>query len=605
MTDFVCGLEKGLPYENMVKAGQSENLEFKWGKKKGVGGKNKEVQFYESYSFDGVDYALYDSVYLYEEEEPEPFIGKLIKIWENANKTKRVKILWFFRPCEIQNYLGAEEVPENELFLASGEGVGLANVNPLEAIAGKCNVTCISKDERNPQPSDKELHMADFIFYRSFDVGQLKISDKINEKVAGIEAKFVFNKTGSHKSDGIVKDNPITKEDKKEGSRNIEVIDKSEVPARFITPDERRYVKENEKCEDGLKRGDVSLESSLVIDRSQNEQTSPKINAGLDGSKARFGVNLGNNAEVEEQIKSLEDLDDDERPLKKVKLNVSTCKLTKGGGKNSDKVSTNKFDGMEKASRKALIKPKSESKHLSQPVERKVGPSTKKPPEMWMLSNAKSTKTYPKNLFSEEDKNDYQTKEVTQRSNVDNMSKWFTKLPWEERMAAAQKRGMLVLIWDLDPGYTSTEVEDIVWHALKLNCTAKMIQHTAISSPHSGEAFIIFRTREAAERALKKLAEGCLLLPNGRPLIGCIGNPAFPGKRPTFHGHLVLTNSRNSLNREREVVSSSHCAQANTIEFEMAMEWHLLQERWDHAWQLLYKKQREELRKLKGCLRSK
>lgn len=29
-------------------------------------------------------------------------------------------------------------------------------------------------------------------------------------------------------------------------------------------------------------------------------------------------------------------------------------------------------------------------------------------------------------------------------------------------------------------------LQDIVWHGLKLYCTAKMIQRTAISSPHSG-----------------------------------------------------------------------------------------------------------------------
>ena len=56
-----------------------------------------------------------------------------------------------------------------------------------EAIAGKCNVVCTSKDSRNPKVSDEELQKADFIFYRAFDVKDLKILDKIEEKVAGIE----------------------------------------------------------------------------------------------------------------------------------------------------------------------------------------------------------------------------------------------------------------------------------------------------------------------------------------------------------------------------------------------------------------------------------
>jgi hypothetical protein len=115
----------------MVEAKKVQNFEFKWGKQRGVGGKKKDVKFYESFSYDGVEYALYDSVYMYEEGETEPYIGKLLKIWENADKTKKVKVLWFFCPREISNYLGDEKTAENELFLASGEGVGSTNVNPL------------------------------------------------------------------------------------------------------------------------------------------------------------------------------------------------------------------------------------------------------------------------------------------------------------------------------------------------------------------------------------------------------------------------------------------------------------------------------------------
>lgn len=117
----------------------AEGLEFKWGKKRRVGGKNKDVQFYESFTYDGDEYCLYDCVLLCDPREPdsgEPFVGKIIKIWEHSNKrakfSKQVKLLWFFKPSEISPYL--EQIPDvlaNELFLASGEGVGLANINPL------------------------------------------------------------------------------------------------------------------------------------------------------------------------------------------------------------------------------------------------------------------------------------------------------------------------------------------------------------------------------------------------------------------------------------------------------------------------------------------
>lgn len=115
----------------------SEGLEFKWGKKKCVGGKKKDVQFYESFIYDGDEYRLYDSVLVGDASEPdstEPFIGMIIKIWEHANKhiPRKVKLLWFFKPSEIAPYLeGVPDVLANELFLASGEGLGLANINQL------------------------------------------------------------------------------------------------------------------------------------------------------------------------------------------------------------------------------------------------------------------------------------------------------------------------------------------------------------------------------------------------------------------------------------------------------------------------------------------
>lgn len=107
------------------------HLEFKWGKKRGVGGPKKDVQFYESFTYDGIDYSLYDCVYLYNEGESEPYIGKLIKIWEQPNHKRKIKVLWFFRPIEILNWLGFHVALENEIFLASGEGAGLVNINPL------------------------------------------------------------------------------------------------------------------------------------------------------------------------------------------------------------------------------------------------------------------------------------------------------------------------------------------------------------------------------------------------------------------------------------------------------------------------------------------
>ncbi|RAL45491.1 hypothetical protein DM860_014880 [Cuscuta australis] len=186
------------------KLDKSEGLEFVWGKKRGVGGKKREVQFYDSFKYDGVQYALHDCVYMHKEGEPEPYIGKLIKIWETADKSKKIKVQWFFRPSEILYHIKDQHFMGNEIFLASGEGIGLSNVNPLEAIAGKCNVVCISEDTRNCQPSEEELKEADYVFYRVFDVARFTLDD-IGDTVGGLEVRFVFNRNESEKASQIVK----------------------------------------------------------------------------------------------------------------------------------------------------------------------------------------------------------------------------------------------------------------------------------------------------------------------------------------------------------------------------------------------------------------
>ncbi|KAL3648022.1 hypothetical protein CASFOL_008990 [Castilleja foliolosa] len=77
--------------------------------------------------------------------------------------------------------------------------------------------------------------------------------------------------------------------------------------------------------------------------------------------------------------------------------------------------------------------------------------------------------------------------------------------PWEIKMKTAHEQGRLVLLQNLDPKYTSGEVEDIVWHAFKDESTAKMVQQSAASNLYSGQAFVIFKSREAVDRVVKKL----------------------------------------------------------------------------------------------------
>ncbi|PNY03718.1 bromo-adjacent-like (BAH) domain protein [Trifolium pratense] len=159
---------------------ESETLKFKWGKMRGKGGKKKDTQFYESFTLDGVDYELFDTVYV-QNGFAEPSIGKIIKIWETptVEKLRKIKVQWFFRPCQISRFLNGVKIYYNELFFACGDGPEVASINSLESIAGKCNVVCISKDPRNPRLSDETVWRAEFVFHRYFDVGKHKILEEL------------------------------------------------------------------------------------------------------------------------------------------------------------------------------------------------------------------------------------------------------------------------------------------------------------------------------------------------------------------------------------------------------------------------------------------
>ncbi|XP_038712041.1 protein ANTI-SILENCING 1-like isoform X2 [Tripterygium wilfordii] len=752
----------------MERVDDGENVEFRWGKKRGIGGKKKDVRFYESFNYDNVEYTLYDCVYLYKEGEPEPFIGKLIKIWETSDKTRRIKVLWFFRPCEILNYLGAEAPLDNELFLASGDGVGLTNINPLEAIAGKCNVVCISKDERNLQPSDEQVRLADFIFYRTFDVGLCEISDKINEKIAGIEDKNTVCGDAIQRADGKARGNAIPRADGVEIDSDENKVSGNAVPraetvilSKKDTLEEHRTLKTQDsltKMKSTLRENygsSVYVESSEIDKRNDlpakisSEKTSlnskAKENADLkvsldkqksipqkaasvgvqsgevtttndrlgntSGEKTNTRLNVNENSEqkassikqkspvgekpssnvavkltekdsdirenMDERATSsfkvdcnrnqgkvckviVNEVDDENKVNSTGNLDILECRPSKRPKldnpvkvfeeKNENHVQNLGHDPKTKASTKGA--PISEEKSKSKPSKTENSSSNKpkveeklpaqsdgklpkatssrqpleeektikpqrvvisqiakiengpfKKPKLDEKHDGKLPKESTKQPLDEENTIDHQVVEANRRPDVDRRN-WFKELPWEERMQTAYKQGTLVLLENLDPAYTSVEVEDIVSRGFKTSCTAKMIQQTAYSSPHFGQALVIFKTKEAAQELVRKLHKGCLLICNERPLVGRIVNPSFPGKQSTFVGHLVIDKLRAQMQREmKEAVSTSHCSQPNTLEYDMAMEWCLLQERWDCTWKKLHQQQGKELEELKSNLK--
>ncbi|XP_010931210.1 protein ANTI-SILENCING 1 isoform X2 [Elaeis guineensis] len=470
----------------------NDDIQFHWGKKRGIGGTKRDCQFYESFTFDNVNYSLYDCVYLSKHGEPEPYIGKILKIWEQLGH-KRVKILWFFRPNEIQNYLGDHTPLETEIFMASGEGVGLSNVNALEAIAGKCCVICTSKDERNRQPSSEELAMADYIFYRTFDVGSYEISEKIADRIADVEVKYLLNWKEDQKpkleanGNGDRKPNIEAKfeavggdqEPEDKSSKKIALVDGSAKPLDMASFEKVRLgEKKTNPLDESLKM------ASPAVPADGNKKAGPQTLGVTRRPDQKWKAEaifeaIGDGDRVP-KFEAIGDGDQrsEEKPSKKMRL-------TDGLAKNLDKASSEKAKLCEK---------KTEALDNSL---KKVSPAVP---------------------ADKDNKADPQTLEVTRRSDADR-SKWFKGLPWEGRMQKAAEQGTLVFIENLDPSYTSSEVEDIIYHALKQSCTARVIPQATFQDPTYGQAYVIFKTKEATDLAVSKINMGCLMLPNGRGMV--------------------------------------------------------------------------------------
>ncbi|KAJ0264168.1 Nucleic acid binding protein [Hirschfeldia incana] len=174
--------------------GREEHPDFKWGLKKAVGRTDKSVSFYESFTYEDIEYRLFDCAYFQIQGQCETSIGKLIRMYETSAGEKKVKVLWFFRPMDIRSYL-RDYVPKwDELFLACGDDPGVYNINDVHTILGKCSVVCLSDDRRNPLPERRELRNARYVFSRTFDTKLKIISADFADAIAGIRVESFFNK---------------------------------------------------------------------------------------------------------------------------------------------------------------------------------------------------------------------------------------------------------------------------------------------------------------------------------------------------------------------------------------------------------------------------
>eukprot|EP00249_Psilotum_nudum_P024075 c29082_g1_i1 orf=551-3115(-) len=174
----------------------------------------------------------------------------------------------------------------------------------------------------------------------------------------------------------------------------------------------------------------------------------------------------------------------------------------------------------------------------------------------------------------------------------------FKQLPWEENISQGLPQGRVLLVSNFSPSFTSFDVCDMLKSVFKGCSDARLIsQRTA--SPY-GKALVIFHNRGLAESAMQEMEEKCLVLTDSnRPLIASVAEPPAPSKVSRFPGHFPLEKfkmSRQHDNEEmRKAVSTSHCSQPNTIEFEMAMEWRQHQEMVQKCWDDLFKRQDDEV----------
>ncbi|XP_062205049.1 protein ANTI-SILENCING 1-like [Phragmites australis] len=506
----------------------SEKIQFSWGKRRGKGGAKMDTQFYDSFTFDNVKYSLYDCVYLFKSGDPEPYIGKIVKIWEQ-NQAKKVKILWFFLPDEIQKYLGGP-VMEKEIFLASGDGIGLADINPLEAIAGKCTVICISKDERNRQPSPSEQAMADYIFYRFFDVRNCTLSDQLPDKITGLEVNLLLNP----------KDEQVT------SIRGATNVDEGLIPT---VPPPQSAVKEEDESpvaaaplsqpavmeEDKIPVAAVSLSQSVVKEDQKPVAASPLSPSVVKKEYQKPPVAIPLSQSV---------IKEDEKPVASTPLPLSAV-----------------MENIPKHTHNA--------------------PSGERPPKKLKLPQEVTVQNMPPAVP------DKRPSELTSRQT--DRSRWF-KIPWDDRLRIADEQGTLVYIQNLDIQFGAADIEELIHEALQLNCIAKPINHPTYDDPNNGKAYAIFRTKSAADRAISEINSG--LVVGGRPLYCSKGLLKVPKPAGTLVGHLSMYNikiTQKQREEQKKAVSTSHCSQPNTIEYDLALDWMLAREKQERKFRILHK----------------
>ncbi|VYS57493.1 unnamed protein product [Arabidopsis thaliana] len=444
-------------------AGGEDNPDFKWGAKRGVGRKDNKVRFYESFTLEGIEYRLFDCAYFYVHGQSETSIGKLVNIYQTSTGEKKVKVIWFFRPIDIQRFLGEYEPQWDELFLACGDEKGVSNINDVETIMGKCNVVCTSDDRRNPRPGTKELRRAKYIFSRTFDTRLRIISEDFADAIAGIGVDKLFNmrrdkqpvKRLNSSAAAITRASPVKSFRPDLGSTKLGKHDNRDAKLMSRTSSLKKVTFLEDRAD------------HVHVKRNPPVNTETTTRGQIPILKTRaFGELYASGSSV------------DAKPSKKRKLILNTPETDDSDGQ-----------GPQSGEKKLIKNPPLVEKAPSQNIEKKS---------------------------------------------------WYKKLLFEDELKPAIEKGRVLLIENLEPSYTSLEVEFLFRQAFKEGVDAKMIPSSPMSSPHSGRALVIFGTTKAADSAMSRLNEDCLMLSGQRALTGSKNVPVEIGRCRSFTGHFNM-----------------------------------------------------------------
>ncbi|KAL6842537.1 hypothetical protein ACP4OV_027381 [Aristida adscensionis] len=521
--------------------GNNEQIQFSWGRCRAKGGQKKDILFYESFTFDNVKYSLYDCVYLFKDGDPDPYVGKIMKMWEQ-NQVKKVKILWFFFPYEIQKYLEGP-LMEKEIFLACGDGVGQSDINPLEAIAGKCAVICISKDERNRQPSPREQAMADYVFYRFFNVKSCTLSDELPEKIGGLEVNVLLNPKDEQFTS--IPDPEVRGVTHNTDQRLVATVP---CPQQVVKKEHERLVSAGPIPHTAIKDKDEHLVAEEPVSQSviKEEDQNPVAAEPVSQSVIK---------------------EEDQNPVAAIPISHSAVReneKTVASTRQRSKVTENISKHTQNAS------------------------SGERPPKKLKLSRE------VKQQNVDQDIPDKKPLELSTRQT--DTSKWF-KFTWDVRLQNADQQGTLVLIQNLDIQFAAADIEELIREALQLNCIAKPINHPTYDDPNNGKAYAIFKTKDDADIAISKINSG--LVVGGRPLYCSKGSLKVPKPAGTLVGHLSVYNikiTQKQREEQKKAVSTSHCSQPNTIEYDLALDWMLVREKQERRFRALHKRHEDDRR---------